>query len=82
MHDDMKSFGVQDISQDFWGTKDAKRLRKQRLINIDGHAILKQNAYDLNQVGAFFMVCLMNGILRERWRVVRAASWPLRHGPV
>ena len=56
----MKGFGVQDISQDFWGTKDAKRLRKQRLINIDGHAILKQNAYDLNQVGVVFMVCLTN----------------------
>ncbi|KAK9837753.1 hypothetical protein WJX74_004265 [Apatococcus lobatus] len=40
---------LKDISQDFWGTKDAKRLRKQRLMQIDGHAILRQNAYDLNE---------------------------------
>lgn len=41
---------MQDIGKEFWGTKDAKRLRKDRYVNVDGHNILKQNMYSLNQV--------------------------------
>lgn len=52
---------MQDISQDFWGTKDAKRMRKHRLTTIDGHAILKQNAYSLEEVAQ----SLLGLILRD-----------------
>ncbi|KAK9859870.1 hypothetical protein WJX84_002821 [Apatococcus fuscideae] len=40
---------LKDISQDFWATRDAKRLRKHRLVTVDGHNILKQNTYSLNE---------------------------------
>lgn len=40
----------QDIGRAFWEQQAAKRERKQRLVQIGGHAVLKSNLYDMNQV--------------------------------
>ena len=40
----------QDIAAEFW--VGAQRSRKQRLVTIDGHAVLRENNYDINSVGA------------------------------
>jgi len=41
---------VQDIGRAFWEQQAAKRERKQRLVQIGGHAVLKSNMYDMSQV--------------------------------
>ena len=41
---------LQDIAAEFW--VGAQRSRKQRLVSIDGHAVLRENNYDINSVGA------------------------------
>lgn len=41
---------LQDIGRAFWEQQAAKRERKQRLVQIGGHAVLKSNLYDMNQV--------------------------------
>lgn len=48
----------QDIGREFWQLQAAKRERKQRLVQIGRHAVLKSNMYDMNQV---------------RWEVARVA---------
>lgn len=41
---------MQDIAAEFWvGTKPS-RQRKQRLVTIDGHQVLRENNYDLASV--------------------------------
>ena len=38
----------QDIGRDFWHSK--QRERKSRIVNVDGHQVLRENMYDINSV--------------------------------
>ena len=38
----------QDIGRDFWHSK--QRERKSRIVNVDGHQVLRENMYDIATV--------------------------------
>jgi hypothetical protein len=40
---------VQDIGREFW-EQQGKRERRERLVSVNGHAVLRMNMYDINQV--------------------------------
>ena len=40
---------LQDIGREFW-EQQGKRERRERLVSVDGHAVLRMNLYDINQV--------------------------------
>ena len=55
--------GLQDIGAEYWQTLGA-RERKQRLIKVDGFDVLRENNYEMNQVGSsvcarLMLICLL-----------------------
>jgi len=65
----------QDIGRDFWHSK--QRERKSRIVNVDGHQVLRENMYDITSVSRCPALCPQS--LAYPYSVRRTArfSWVL-----